>query len=89
MKTILIIVDTVFIGPHVFRQFVTNYPKHYIYNPDGLAYPGNLEKLGARPSAILEEGLSKTTGWFLENNQWIENVTSGENKKYFSKQYMK
>ena len=34
-----------FIGSHVVRQFVTNYPKYHIYNLDALTYAGNLENL--------------------------------------------
>ena len=34
-----------FIGSHVVRQFVTNYPEYHIYNLDTLTYAGNLENL--------------------------------------------
>lgn len=34
-----------FIGSHVVRQFVTNYPEYHIYNLDALTYAGNLENL--------------------------------------------
>jgi dTDP-glucose 4,6-dehydratase len=34
-----------FIGSHVVRQFVTNYPHYHIYNLDALTYAGNLENL--------------------------------------------
>ena len=47
------------------------------------------KELGWYPSVTFEEGLSKTIDWFLENKQWLENVTSGQYKEYYSKQYMK
>jgi dTDP-glucose 4,6-dehydratase len=47
-----------------------------------------LEKeLGWKPSLQFEEGLSKTIDWYLENTDWLENVTSGAYQKYYEKQY--
>ncbi len=47
-----------------------------------------LEKeLGWKPSLQFEEGLSKTIDWYLENTDWLENVTSGNYKKYYEEQY--
>lgn len=47
------------------------------------------KELGWYPSVTFEEGLSKTIDWFLENNTWLNNVTSGEYKTYYQKQYGK
>ncbi len=44
-------------------------------------------ELGWTPSLQFEEGLKKTVDWYLENETWLENVTSGEYQKYYSKQY--
>ena len=47
-----------------------------------------LEKeLGWLPSLQFEEGLSLTIDWFLANKEWLNNVTSGEYQKYYSKMY--
>ncbi|MBJ7879180.1 dTDP-glucose 4,6-dehydratase [Gelidibacter salicanalis] len=47
-----------------------------------------LEKeLGWKPSLQFEEGLEKTVDWYLENETWLENVTSGQYKDYYSQQY--
>lgn len=47
-----------------------------------------LEKeLNWKPSITFEEGLSKTVDWYLENQEWIENVTSGEYQAYYQKMY--
>lgn len=43
--------------------------------------------LGWYPSVTFEEGLSKTIDWFLENTQWLKNVTSGAYQDYYQKQY--
>lgn len=45
MKKILITGGAGFIGSHVIRRFVTNYPDYAIYNLDALTYAGNLENL--------------------------------------------
>ncbi len=45
--------------------------------------------LGWTPSLQFEEGLEKTVAWYLENTEWLENVTSGEYQKYYEGQYTK
>ncbi|MDA8692840.1 dTDP-glucose 4,6-dehydratase [Saprospiraceae bacterium] len=45
------------------------------------------ENLGWTPSLQFKEGLSKTIDWYLENNSWLENVTSGDYLKYYDKMY--
>ncbi len=47
------------------------------------------KELGWTPSLQFEEGLEKTVDWYLENTQWLENVTSGEYQKYYEEQYVK
>lgn len=44
-------------------------------------------ELGWEPSLQFEEGIEKTVRWYLENNEWLENVTSGEYEKYYEKMY--
>ena len=43
--------------------------------------------LGWEPSVTFEQGLEKTVDWYLNNNQWLENVTSGAYLKYYRAQY--
>lgn len=43
--------------------------------------------LGWKPSLQFEEGLEKTVDWFLENEKWLENVTSGDYQDYYKGQY--
>lgn len=45
------------------------------------------KELGWKPSVTFEEGLSKTIDWYLENKEWLGNVTSGDYQKYYEKQY--
>lgn len=45
------------------------------------------EELGWAPSLQFEGGISKTIDWYLNNNKWLEDVTSGAYKEYYSKQY--
>ena len=44
-------------------------------------------ELGWKPSITFEEGLEKTVDWYLENQDWVEKVTSGEYQKYYQKMY--
>ena len=46
------------------------------------------DELGWEPSLQFEEGLSKTIDWYLENKEWLENVTSGAYAKYYEKNYV-
>jgi len=43
--------------------------------------------LGWTPSLQFEEGLEKTVDWYLGNEKWLENVTSGSYQSYYSEQY--
>ena len=43
--------------------------------------------LGWEPSLQFEEGLEKTVDWFLENEKWLDNVTTGEYQEYYKEQY--
>lgn len=45
--------------------------------------------LGWRPSLQFEEGLEKTVDWYLNNSEWLDNVTSGDYQSYYDKQYVK
>ena len=44
-------------------------------------------ELGWKPSVTFEEGLDKTIEWYLGNEEWLHNVTSGEYQTYYEKQY--
>lgn len=45
------------------------------------------QKLGWVPSLQFEEGLEKTVEWYLENEEWLSNVTSGNYQAYYENQY--
>ncbi len=45
------------------------------------------EELGWEPSVNFEEGLRKTVDWYLENQQWLDDVTSGNYQNYYKDQY--
>ena len=44
-------------------------------------------ELGWEPSLQFEEGIEKTIDWYLENEKWLDNVTSGDYQKYYKEQY--
>ena len=45
------------------------------------------KELGWEPSLQFAEGLEKTIDWYLNNPDWLDNVTSGEYQNYYQKQY--
>ena len=45
------------------------------------------KELGWEPSLQFEEGIEKTVKWYLDNQDWMENVTSGDYQKYYEEQY--
>ena len=44
-------------------------------------------ELGWEPSLQFEEGIEKTVRWYLDNQAWLDSVTSGEYEKYYEKMY--
>ena len=47
------------------------------------------DELGWEPSLQFEEGIEKTVAWYLENQEWLNNVTSGDYQAYYQKMYTK
>jgi dTDP-glucose 4,6-dehydratase len=43
------------------------------------------KELGWSPSVTFEEGLELTVDWYLSNNQWLKNITTGDYKDYLNK----
>jgi dTDP-glucose 4,6-dehydratase len=46
------------------------------------------KELGWKPSVTFEQGLEKTIDWYLSNEDWLSNVTSGAYQEYYKKQYL-
>ena len=45
------------------------------------------KELGWEPSLQFEEGIEKTVKWYLDNEEWLDNVTSGDYQSYYEKMY--
>ncbi len=45
------------------------------------------KELGWEPSLQFEEGIEKTVAWYLENQEWMDNITSGEYENYYNDMY--
>lgn len=45
------------------------------------------DELGWEPSLQFEEGIEKTVRWYLDNQEWMDNITSGEYEKYYTSMY--
>ncbi|MCF8187069.1 MAG: GDP-mannose 4,6-dehydratase, partial [Sulfuritalea sp.] len=44
-------------------------------------------QLGWKPKETFESGIEKTVNWYLENQDWVKNVTSGDYRHWVQKQY--
>lgn len=65
--------------------FVTDRPGHDLrYAIDSSKLQN---ELGWQPSLQFEEGLEKTVDWYLANDSWLQQVTSGEYMTYYEHQY--
>ena len=45
------------------------------------------KELGWEPSLQFEEGIERTVRWYLDNQEWMDNITSGEYEKYYEEMY--
>ena len=45
------------------------------------------KELGWEPSLQFEEGIEKTVRWYLDHQEWMDNITSGEYEKYYESMY--
>jgi len=45
------------------------------------------KELGWSPSLQFEEGIERTVRWYLENQEWLDNVTSGDYQRYYQEMY--
>ena len=44
-------------------------------------------ELGWEPSLQFEEGIERTVRWYLDNEEWVDNITSGEYERYYESMY--
>ena len=44
-------------------------------------------ELGWEPSLQFEEGIEKTVRWYIDNQEWMDNITSGEYEKHYEEMY--
>ncbi len=67
-------------------QFVTDRAGHDLrYAIDSTKI---MNDLGWKPSLQFEEGIAKTVDWYLNNAEWLNNVTSGAYQTYYNNQYV-
>ena len=45
------------------------------------------KELGWEPSLQFEEGIEKTVRWYLDNEEWLNNVVSGDYANYYESMY--
>ena len=65
--------------------YVADRPGHdlrYAIDPSKL-----MSELGWRPEETFETGIRKTVQWYLDNEDWWQNIVSGEYQNYYEKMY--
>ena len=81
VKEILSILDK----PETLIEFVTDRPGHdFRYSLDTSKIEA---ELGWRPTTEFESGLSKTINWYIDNQDWVNNITSGDYMEYYRRIY--
>ncbi|MCJ7778053.1 MAG: dTDP-glucose 4,6-dehydratase [Sedimentisphaerales bacterium] len=87
-KTNLAVIDVILkrLGkPESLIKFVKDRPGHdrrYAIDAGKI-----IAELGWRPSVDFEEGMNKTIGWYLQNQDWLGNIISGDYQKYYESMY--
>jgi dTDP-glucose 4,6-dehydratase len=46
-----------------------------------------MNELKWEPSLQFEEGIEKTINWYMDNEEWMNNITSGDYQKYYDEMY--
>ena len=46
-----------------------------------------MHELGWKPSLQFEEGIERTIDWYMDNQAWMDEVTSGNYQNYYNKMY--
>lgn len=65
--------------------YVSDRPGHDLRYAIDSSFIAN--ELGWKPSLTFEEGLRKTVRWYLEHEEWLDHVTSGDYQSYYERQY--
>lgn len=71
--------------PESLIKYVTDRPGHdrrYAIDTSKIE-----NELGWKPTITFEEGLQQTVQWYQDNPEWVDNVRSGEYRRYYEKQY--
>ena len=93
IKVIIKTVDRLLGNPEGTSEHLIPYVTAYVTDRAGhdLRYAIDSSKLqrelGWEPSLQFEEGIEKTVRWYLDNQAWMDNITSGEYEKYYDEMY--
>ena len=75
---------------HINEELITyvsdrkGHDRRYAIAPDKIR-----AEIGWEPETMFKEGIRRTIAWFLENEEWMKNVTSGDYQKYYTEMYEK
>ncbi len=89
IKVIISTVDRLLGNPEGYSDHLITYVTDRAGHDLRYAIDSNKLKseLGWQPSLQFEEGIEKTVAWYLENGEWMDNITSGEYESYYESMY--
>ena len=89
IKTLIRVTDNFLDRDDGFSNYLINYVKDRAGHDKRYAIDSSKIKneLGWEPSLQFEEGIEKTVFWYLNNKNWLENVTSGKYRNYYKEMY--
>ena len=89
IKTLIRVTDNFLDRDDGFSNYLINYVKDRAGHDKRYAIDSSKIKneLGWQPSLQFEEGIEKTVFWYLNNKNWLDNVTSGKYRNYYKEMY--
>ena len=87
IKVMIKTVDKILGNPEGHSLDLITYVTDRLGHDARYAIDSTKKELGWEPSLQFEEGIEKTVRWYLEHQEWMDNITSGEYERYYQEMY--